>query len=824
MTPTQRWFTLALLLLLFARLTLDARALSFTSDEPSHIASGYAYLDQGATWTIPKRGHPLLLDAWLALPFYLAFPDIPLAALPGWQEDNTRFVQAFVPYVEAHLTNAEAATRLPAMLLTVVLAAVVWRWSADLSGTAGGLTALLILVLDPTLLAHGMLATNDAGVTALGTAALFLTHRLIRRPNAQRLVATGGLLSVTLLAKGSGVIWLAGSLGMVGLAALRDTAAPREARPRWWALLRWGAYGLGVATVALLGVWSAYGFEVGPLPRLGLSLPVPAPTHWQGIFAQSHGADERWTYFLGEVRRGGHWAYFPVAMVLKNPLPLLLLALWGGAHRLRCGIRAGFAAPELALFPLLYGGVAVWTGVNIGYRHMLPVHPFLYLLIGALPRKPQGAARHAGFARLKAAGFARLRAAGFIRWALIAALSVVSFAAAPRYLSFFNRLAGGPALGWRYLADSNTDWGQGKKYLHAYEAETDQPLRFSGPEGYVGLQAYGISYTPLPPVPRNPEAMMKPWIHPAPGRYVISHNSLSGLGMIAPDNYAWFRYQAPARVLADVLSVYEVPPLPETTWLAQCTVPAPPLDAPIVAEGFPAPPTRRLDFDCTQSWIYPGAESGPGWYALHAALLQSERDLWQRLHVREPQPRARFTARHTAPLALTYRQWDYRNAPAFLVYRRPGEPPPRPKNGLDVVIADAATPPAAMSESVAAPVALRGPLAYLGTRAYPTGEGLEIETWWRVEAESLTRPFSLMAHLIDAQGNNLGVGDGLGAALTSLHRGDVLVQAHTFPDTPAMEGLWLRTGAYWLDSGERWRTGTAGAGDAIFVPLAEAIP
>jgi hypothetical protein len=31
---------------------------------------------------------------------------------------------------------------------------------------------------------------------------------------------------------------------------------------------------------------------------------------------------------------------------------------------------------------------------------------------------------------------------------------------APHYLSYFNRLSGGPAVGYRYLADSNIDWGQ----------------------------------------------------------------------------------------------------------------------------------------------------------------------------------------------------------------------------------------------------------------------------------------------------------------------------------------------------------------------------
>ena len=35
----------------------------------------------------------------------------------------------------------------------------------------------------------------------------------------------------------------------------------------------------------------------------------------------------------------------------------------------------------------------------------------------------------------------------------------------PHYLGYFNELAGGPSGGWRYLVDSNLDWGQDLKAL-----------------------------------------------------------------------------------------------------------------------------------------------------------------------------------------------------------------------------------------------------------------------------------------------------------------------------------------------------------------------
>jgi hypothetical protein len=47
--------------------------------------------------------------------------------------------------------------------------------------------------------------------------------------------------------------------------------------------------------------------------------------------------------------------------------------------------------------------------------------------------------------------------------------------AGPDFISYFNELAGGPANGWRYLADSNLDWGQNRS-IAARWAEEHQAL------------------------------------------------------------------------------------------------------------------------------------------------------------------------------------------------------------------------------------------------------------------------------------------------------------------------------------------------------------
>jgi hypothetical protein len=88
-------------------------------------------------------------------------------------------------------------------------------------------------------------------------------------------------------------------------------------------------------------------------------------------------------------------------------------------------------------------------------------------------------------------------------------------------------------------------------------------------------------------------------------------------------------------------------------------------------------------------------------------------------------------------------------------------------------------------------------------------------------SEPITRPLSIMAHLLTAQGATPQVQDGLGVSPDALQPGDVLVQRHHFSRPPQGTVLWLRTGAYWLDAPQRWPIADAPGADAIFIKLTQ---
>jgi hypothetical protein len=65
---------------------------------------------------------------------------------------------------------------------------------------------------------------------------------------------------------------------------------------------------------------------------------------------------------------------------------------------------------------------------------------------------------------------------------------------APRYLSYFNLFAGGPAGGRYYLSDSNLDWGQDLKRLRETMQEHGLPSVYLLYFGTADPHAYGIAY------------------------------------------------------------------------------------------------------------------------------------------------------------------------------------------------------------------------------------------------------------------------------------------------------------------------------------------
>jgi hypothetical protein len=788
-----QWGTAILLLLIFfAQLAFGARRLSLTSDEPPHLAAGYTYLTTGETWHIPSLGNPPLIIAWIALPVVLGSPRISLPALPNWHTSVLQpYFRALFPLL-GPVGRLEVAGRVPVMLLGVLLGSLVFRWAADLFGYKGGLLALVLMVFDPTMIAHAQLATIDVGITLLGFATFFVAWRWVRtrRAPAKDLgwgVGVGLLAGATMAAKVSGFIWVGLVVGIIVVVEIARSSGP-------WP----GVLGLTlrraaiVVGVALVFVWGVYGFSVGPVHVGSHIVTVPAPHHWEGLLQQMASPSIRLMFLAGEARVGGWWWYFPFAFLIKNPIPLLVI--WLGAIVISIRQRSLMRVDYLFLlaFPVVYMATAIYSRLNIGYRHLLPIHPFLYVCAAQWVGVCRAICQ---IAQQRRAAVARAAWVGL--WVWYVAGTVRMF---PHYLAYFNELVGGPRNGYRYLVDSNLDWGQSFKTLKEALEHLDvrPPLRL-GHHWYVGPELYGVQYEPLPPLPNAP-AVFSPRFDPPPGTYVLGATLLQR-GRGDPEQYEWFRHRTPLAQPGYALFVYRVDPhQPPATWIAQCVKPASPLRAELIEREFYTRPLRQVYFDCTQSWVYPENGETSGWYVLHDRV------------VRESAP---FLQPHLGQVHLAYvHDQDDAMAPAFRLYEF------QPARPLDFARGDVVTYTSTVrvafsdlspSQVVAArpiitaPVRLEGPLTFLGYRLRGVRpEAVVLETWWQVN-ELQRRPLSIMAHLVDSEGRPIAVADGLGVPVEVWQVGDVVVQYHDFRLTSDLEGqvYWVQTGVYWLDTLER---------------------
>jgi hypothetical protein len=219
-------------------------------------------------------------------------------------------------------------------------------------------------------------------------------------------------------------------------------------------------------------------------------------------------AGPRPAYLLGKVADQGWYEYFPIACLVKTPVPTLLLALAGLAAcaTRRVATRAPALAAGLLVFALTYALAAVMSRFNVGVRHILPLYPLIWVLGGApaawcVSRLGRGAVA-----------------------ALLAWLGAAMLWTHPHYLSYFNELAGGPRHGHAWLADSNIDWGQDLKRLAAFARDHPDERILLSYFGSADPRRYGFRVELLPSF----LGLTQP-IDLTPGTYVISMMQLLGV-------------------------------------------------------------------------------------------------------------------------------------------------------------------------------------------------------------------------------------------------------------------------------------------------------
>lgn len=775
-----------LLGLLSAQTVTATMQQSITFDEDLHISTGYSVLHSGDLRLV--EDHPPLIGLWMGWPLLLS-PDVPDPEyVPDWTPGDRRLFVRNDIWWSLPIDSWVVPPRITVTWLALLLGAVLFRWAREWFGQHAAVFALALLVLDPNIVAHSSLATLDLGLTFLIFAAMYCLQWALREPAPARVALSGAVLGLALASKISSAILLPIACLIMGAYGLRHW---RNRLPG-----RLAVY-LGVAALTL---WAAHLFQIGQ--PLGLGISLPAPTYWRSLLRVGrHVARGNRSFLMGETYEGGRWTYFPIAFALKTPLPALLLAVFALLAVRRTHKRV-WAEMLLASLPVSYFIASIFNAINLGYRHLLPVLPFLYLFTARLLHRPSGQPSAANRWPRIAATIGIL---ALVLWQAVGTVAVWPF-----HLTFFNELAGGPQNGYRFLADSNVDWGQGLKVLSDYlRKKAWDDTKLSSFTFFIKPEMYGIQATPLPPLADAP-AVLPARFNPGQGHYVISASTLRGMQLSDSETYNWFWHREPDEIIGNSMLVYNVPPTRDHSWVAQCSVPVTPLRLDQIEEGFGIPDLRTLTFDCSQSWIYPGGGASAGWYVAHE---QAVADLTQ----------GEFPSEHIGLAHLTYRKQIPSNIPALSVYEWDAgtTTPPDFDGPVWAAPADQASTKAPSERArVASPVSMGGPLSFLGYGVDTGADELALSTYWLVSRVP-GRAFSIMAHLFDEDGSSLAVGDALGIPWADLRPGDILVQKHGFPGSgePDVSYYGFRTGGYWLDTLERWAVDGFPGADSLILPL-----
>jgi hypothetical protein len=538
------WIPLLLLLFLLAG-TFSLYGDSATFDETAHLPAGLSYLDRWDFRLNPE--HPPLCKLWAAFPLWiggLADPDYASAHWNGTPSGadpaiHTKANQWLFGFELLNGPLEEPARRDPArllvpariamLLLGALLVCVVYLWSREIWGARGALLSAFLAALSPTLLAHARLVTTDLPCALGFTLVLWTFWRFCRSPSWPRSLACAGSLAGALLVKFSALL-LPAILALVGLLWIAWPGSDPDGRSRRWRQLLLLALLIGL--LAFGGIWAGYGFRFAATSeeytldweivglkeglaadavRKALDARVLPEAYLYGLAYFLGGAERRVAYLNGEQSLIGWWYYFPQAFLMKTSPSLLLFLGWLGLCALRGRRWRSFHGWFLLLPVVFYFGISMASNLNIGHRHLVPVYPLLFVLCGALPRCWRRSRRESVAVPVLALGY------------------LISFVVAtPGYLSYFNAIGGGPGGGWRYLLDSNLDWGQDLARLGRWMERNGEESIDLAYFGTADPEAYGIRHRKVLLVHDfRPE---RPAVLPARGSLVaVSANLRQGL-------------------------------------------------------------------------------------------------------------------------------------------------------------------------------------------------------------------------------------------------------------------------------------------------------
>jgi ABC-type multidrug transport system fused ATPase/permease subunit len=436
--------------------------------------------------------------------------------------------------------------RMMTLLFSALVAFVIFIWARKMYGAAAGLAALALYVFNPNIIAHSQLVTTD--IYAAGTIlfAIYSLWKFARERTWANGLLTAFFLGLSLVAKYTSIALL--PLFILALVVYdwpqenpslfgRGVGVRGDRAAIWKYIGKLVGYTVAAGLVSLLVInigflfnrsftaFGEYRFRSDMFQQMQKAaptlakLPVPVPyPYLEGLdwvlMREQSGFGYGRIYFLGQLSEDkGFPGYYFVAFLLKEPIATQIIIISALIAYILHKKFARFRQNELFLFIpaaffVLYFNF--FYNTQIGIRFYLVIFPLLYVFAGSFFESWQKFSLQQKMASYALFGF----------------LLVSAFSYYPNFLTYFNEIVWDRKTAYKYLADSNIDWEQGKLYLQEYLTAHPQ-----------------ADYAPL---------KMKP------GFIVVSVNDLVGVTGL-PGQYDWLRENfEPVDSIANEYLVYQV--------------------------------------------------------------------------------------------------------------------------------------------------------------------------------------------------------------------------------------------------------------------------
>ncbi len=463
------FFVVLVVGILFAVLLLIAAIKTpMTFDEPLHIASGYSkFVLQDFRMNTEQ---PLLAQYLMGVAVSFSGPNLNISHESWVKKELITFSQRFFFSDNQNPEELLFLGRLPSVLFSLVLLVVVYFFAVSLAGKTAGVVASILVAVEPSILAHGSLATTDMPFTALFVLTLFLCIKYVECPSRKHLVTFALVFAFWQLTKYSAIV-----LSPVFLFVLicvpvwqkRISFKKSCSHVFFIVFIVWfvvcSAYlfrGVGVPVGIAMQQDSYLGAQYSPdtvlaaLPSwVVYKIPSPLPYHYvKGIgFVLFEGKSHVKNKLFNGYSTSGFRSYYFFAFLFKTSIPLLLIMLI---------TKYAFFVKKPVQTELILLLCIAWlfmvfslTTKQLGIRYILPVYPLVVLLsvrVFALKN----------------------RVLHTLLWVLVFLSVLNGVSSLPKPLAYYNEFIGSEN-GWKVFADSNTDWGQDVDVVKQYVRETN---------------------------------------------------------------------------------------------------------------------------------------------------------------------------------------------------------------------------------------------------------------------------------------------------------------------------------------------------------------